>query len=105
MVEIHVDLYVTALVEKIAQQPVSGVLIEALQEAGADGHDALEVLDFEGKSSDDTVEFELVFGDVFGVLVFEVAAGAVQVFAVFVVFADAGLFECGFALDVGVENA
>lgn len=48
LVEVHVELDVVALVEQVAQQPVTGVFVEALQEAGTDGHDALEVLDLEG---------------------------------------------------------
>lgn len=48
LVEVHVELDVVALVEQVAQQPVTGVFVEALQKAGTDGHDALEVLDLEG---------------------------------------------------------
>lgn len=55
LVELHVELDVAALEEQVAQQPVAGVFVEALQQAGADGHDALEVLDFEGKGGDDAV--------------------------------------------------
>lgn len=48
LVEVHVELDVVALEEQVAQQPVTGVFVEALQQAGTYGHDALEVLDLEG---------------------------------------------------------
>ena len=48
LVELHVELDVVTLEEQVAQQPVTGGFVEALQQTGADGHDALEVLDLEG---------------------------------------------------------
>lgn len=63
MVEVDVDLYVSAFVEEILEQPVADLLVETLEETCTDGHDALEVFYLEGDGGDDFVEVGLLGSD------------------------------------------
>lgn len=68
-----------------AQQPVADMLVEALQQVGANGHYALEVLYLERYCSYYTVQLHLVLLQLLGVLRLEVTTGSIQVFTVLVV--------------------
>jgi hypothetical protein len=90
-----IELYIPALEKQQSQQPVARVFVEALKQGRADGHDALEVLDLEGKRGDDPVKPALLFCHVFSVVVLKVSTCALQILAVLVLVVVGRLLELG----------
>lgn len=67
------------------QQPVTDILVEALQQIGTNGHYALEVLYLERNCSYYTVQLRLMLLQLLRVLRLEVTTRSIEVFTVLVI--------------------